>query len=64
MISFLDTLAEICKNYGITHIGIDGDNIVFSKDDGLTEISFMDYVDNKFVGVSQTEFIREYRGND
>ena len=64
MISFLDALAEICKKHGITHIGIDGDNIVFSKADGLNEISFMDYADNKFVGVSQTEFIKEYRGDD
>ena len=64
MISFLDTLAQICKNYGITRIEIDRDNIVFSKDDGLNEISFMEYANNKFVGVSKAEFIKEYGGDN
>lgn len=56
----LDALAQLCKDYGVGHIGIDGDNIFFSDTDDLNSVSFMDYLDGRFTGVSQFKFMREY----
>jgi hypothetical protein len=61
-IKFLDALARLCQDYDIAHIGIDGDNIIFSDVEGLNSISFMDYLNGKFVGVCQNKFMREYGG--
>jgi hypothetical protein len=61
-VAFLDALAQLCQDYDISHIGIDGDNIIFSDVEGLNSISFMDYLNGKFVGVCQNKFMREYGG--
>lgn len=61
-IKFLDELTQLCQDYDIAHIGIDGDNIIFDDIEGLNSISFMDYLNGRFVGVCQSKFIREYGG--
>lgn len=61
-VDFLDALAKLCKDYDIAHIGIDGDNIIFGDIEGLNSISFMDYLNGRFVGVCQNKFMREYGG--
>lgn len=61
-IGFLDALAQLCQDYNIAHIGIDGDNIIFGDIKGLNSISFMDYLNGRFVDVCQSKFMREYGG--
>ena len=61
-IKFLDALAQLCRDYDISHIGIDRDNNIFSDVEGLNSISFMDYLNGRFVGVCQNKFMREYGG--
>lgn len=63
-IGFLDALAQLCQDYDIAHIGIDGDNIIFSDIEDLNSISFMDYLNGRFVGVCQNKFMREYGGDN
>lgn len=61
-VDFLDALAKLCQDYDIAHIGIDGDNIIFGNIEDLNSISFMDYLNGRFVGVCQSKFMREYGG--